>query len=268
MKTILRIGLCAGGLLAVLLILQLGEVVADGPRQFSAGDCAGCHPGQYRGWLLSSHRLTLYDRVFQEAWKREKRSTECLTCHTTGYDEETGPLYWGVTCAACHQPAGAVLQPGEERDHEPLTIPDESADCAACHQGGHTVTYAEWAASDHNGYRPANCQDCHDAHSVALVAGNITDLCGICHLQPVPTDAPYMHYEGTCTNCHAHEISVDNVHMRGGDKAAASCVDCHMLSARNFKGYLTASGHGMTVSLASCVGCHGSLHEMAGGSSP
>jgi len=262
--TILRLMLWAGGLGAALLALCLEPAAADGFEELPAGECAECHPGEYRGWLFSSHRLTLYDRVFQDAWKRERRSTECLACHTTAYDEETGPLYWGVTCAACHQPSGAAIQPGEERDHEPLTVPAAAADCAACHQGAHTVTYAEWEASEHNGYRPADCQDCHDAHSAALVTESITDLCGVCHLEPMPTEAPYMHYEGACANCHAHEVSVDNVHMRGEDEAAASCVDCHMLSARDFKGYLIASGHQMTVSLANCVNCHGSLHELTG----
>ncbi len=262
-----RIGLLAAALVSVLL-LSLGggdSIQAGGPRTLRAEDCRECHADQYEGWMLSSHRLTLYDRTFQAAWERVKRSTECLTCHTTNFEAEAGPDYWGVTCMACHTRAADQTTDALEREHEVRTVPQDSAACATCHEGDHTVTYAEWVVSDHNGPRAVQCQDCHDPHSGHLAAESVTALCDTCHLQPLPTEAPYMHYEGVCTECHAHQIAVDNVHMRGGTDAPSECSDCHMRTERDFKGYLVSGGHALTVGLDSCVDCHGTLHSMQPG---
>lgn len=256
-----RAGLILGGLL-IAGLAGGGFVSAGAVRLPPAQNCAECHAGIYQDWLLSGHRLTLYSREFQNSWERARRSTDCLSCHTTGFDPVTGPIYWGVTCAACHAPSGEPVDPDEEREHEPYSVPEDSAACAVCHSGGHTVTYADWQASPHNGRRPADCFDCHDSHSASLIEDDIQEVCGACHFQPVPRDAPYMHYEGSCTDCHAKNVSVDNVHMHGGSEAVAGCEDCHMLSTTDLRGYLIDSGHRMSVSLESCVACHGALHGM------
>ena len=264
MNGVPRAVLAVGGLGFILVLGLAGgaQARADGLKLPPAQTCAECHAGAYRDWLLSSHRMTLYSREFQTSWERARRSTDCLNCHTTGFDLENGTVYWGVTCAACHAPSGELVEPGTEREHEPYSVPEDSEGCAVCHSGGHTVTYTDWAAGPHNGPRPADCFDCHDSHSASLIEDDITTLCGSCHFQPVPRDAPYMHYEGSCTDCHAKDVSVDNVHMRGGSEAVASCLDCHMLTTRDSRGYVTQSGHQMTVSLDNCVACHGALHIM------
>jgi hypothetical protein len=246
-----------------LVISPPGPALADGGGDLPpAQDCAECHPDQVADWLTSSHRLTLYSVEFQNAWDREHRSADCLTCHTTAYDVANGPDYWGITCAACHTYSGEAPEEGAEREHDPMSVPETSEGCATCHTGGHTVSYTEWETSPHNGYRPAECYDCHDSHSITLAADDTTTLCGSCHFEPVPRDVPYMHYEGSCTNCHAKEVSVDNVHMHGAADAVATCTDCHMRFETDFKGYPTQTGHLMDVSLMNCVACHGELHEM------
>jgi predicted CXXCH cytochrome family protein len=264
MNRVLRFVLVASGLglLLVLGLANAGQAWADGPKLPPAQTCAECHAGAYQDWLLSKHRMTLYSLEFQDSWERARRSTECLACHTTGFDPEKGPEYWGVTCAACHAPSGEPVDPDAEREHVPYSVPENSDACAVCHSGGHTVTYTDWAAGPHNGYRPTDCFDCHDAHSATLVEDDITTLCGSCHFEPVPHDVPYMHYEGDCTDCHAKNVSVDNVHMHGGSEAVANCLDCHMLTSHDSRGYVTQSGHQMTVSLDNCVACHGALHDM------
>lgn len=251
--------------LAASLLVSLGSIAstqASGLENYRAEDCRKCHAAQYESWMLSSHRLTLYDKTFQAAWERVKRSTDCLICHATNFEEEVGPDYWGVTCVACHTRVADQTTDALEREHEVRVIPQDSTACATCHEGDHTVTYTEWVISDHNGPRAVRCQDCHDPHTGHLASESVTALCDSCHLGPVPTQKPYMHYNGACTDCHAQAVSTANVHMHGGAEAPAICTDCHMSTEHDFKGYLVNGGHSLTVGLSSCVNCHGALHAM------
>ena len=67
-------------------------------------DCNECHGSVVDHLEDSAHGQALDNPVFQEAWQEKGQDTECLRCHTTGYDPESET--WqaeGVDCASCHQ---------------------------------------------------------------------------------------------------------------------------------------------------------------------
>ena len=254
-----------GGFVCCLLLLMSSGVATSQDRRLSdsPGDCLICHRATYRLWGDSAHNRTAFrDAAFQAVWEREQQSSECLVCHTTGADLDTGSVgFEGVGCLACHPPVGNGDYDSEVQKHERLSIPDRAEDCATCHGNDHAVTFLEWEASAHNSDMKVECANCHEPHSSALLVADSIELCGSCHFQPVPTNSIHMHTDSGCTDCHPSPISMENVHMQGGDERAADCVECHMVSELDQWGrYLSNAGHTMKVSLTACVNCHGELH--------
>lgn len=242
-----------------------------GNRQHNSdAECRSCHRDVYEAWKVSKHNTTAYDgEAFQAAWEGARRSTECLDCHTTGFNPDMGTMdSAGVGCAACH----TALDNGEfdpnERDHARMSIPRRIDECATCHGNDHALSYTEWEASAHNGGIGVGCLMCHDAHDTGLVKEDTNDLCGSCHLQPVPVSSPHMEVTSGCTDCHPSPVSVENVHMSGADGAVADCVMCHMVPEYDQWGrYLSNTGHTLEVTLAACMSCHGNLHDQQPGAS-
>nr|MBN1229000.1 hypothetical protein [Anaerolineae bacterium] len=250
-------------LTAILLLLTANQLSAQGEtRPRSPRYCGRCHEEEYAHWRDSAHNLEAFQgERFQSVWDRQRRSSECLACHTTQLGEgDDAVTYNGVTCAACHVAVDDTYDP-DEREHVMMSIPKSSESCAGCHGGDHALTYLEWENSAHNGPREVGCLDCHDAHTGDTVQNDISALCGSCHMQPVPTVSAHMHINSGCTDCHPASVKTDNVHMGGSDPA--ECTDCHMvIEMEEWGRYLENAGHSMTVSLAACTNCHGSLHEM------
>ncbi len=267
MPTSFRLTLFVGLVGCAGLLLGSSVTLAQGGPSITPRQCGMCHAEDYRHWRRSGHAIAFEGEAFQNAWERQRRSSDCLACHATRYDAETGALaYAGVGCLACHQPTDHEPENPEGREHAVMSIPQDEADCATCHGADHARTYTEWEASPHNGPRLVGCQDCHDAHRGGLAAGDVVSLCGGCHFEPVPTVSPHMHGNPNCTDCHAAQVSIDNVHMHGGPEAVADCADCHMVRHWDSRGlFLAQTGHSMAVSLQACVNCHGEMHDLQPG---
>jgi len=168
------------------------------PVEAQSGDgdvaCATCHPAFHQAWLDGAHGRASTDPIFLNAWREAGEDETCLTCHTTGYDPETGA--WkqdGVTCEACHD--------SEDVDHPSEPMPsDRSAEfCGTCH----TETYFEWQVSGHRG-EDLDCLGCHDPHQTGLKTYDASTLCSTCHRTRASSFAHSEHsVEGlTCADCH------------------------------------------------------------------
>lgn len=216
-------GLCCA-LLASFFLAAVGEA---GPPQFQGpvrDDCQKCHESVVLNWQQSAHGLAVVDPIFQEAWQEAGSPTECLACHTTNYDLETGS--WesdGIACGTCHS--------GQTGPHPETPMPTDPSSrlCGTCH----VDTHAEWEVSAH-GEGEMACVRCHNPHTTSLRGGGINELCTVCH-----TDEGHF-YQYTM---HAQQDLL--------------CTDCHLEVSNSPMG----EGHGkrvhtFAVSLETCNQCH------------
>lgn len=209
------------GLMAVA-VGEAGEPKQEGPVR---DDCNECHGSVVGHWQESAHGQAAADPIFQEAWQEQGSPPECLQCHVTNYDPETGT--WegdGIACATCHF--------GQTGPHPETPMPTDPSSrlCGSCH----IDTHAEWQTSAH-GEGELTCVRCHNPHTTSLKVGNMKDLCGTCHTE-----------EG-----HFYD---DTGHAQAG----LQCIDCHLRVSDSPIG----EGHGQRlhtfrVDLETCTQCHG-----------
>ncbi len=110
--------------------LALGDFVGS---KFCISCHAGTHPDAVNGWR-ESRMATTFERIKDETIK-----DNCLPCHTTGYNVDTGHFAEeGVSCEACHGPgkeAVKLVLIGKTEEHKKLTRidPNSKLVCARCH---------------------------------------------------------------------------------------------------------------------------------------
>jgi hypothetical protein len=225
------VGLCFAlpmGFLAVA-VAQAGSPM----QETSQDECRDCHEIIQTHWTDSAHGHAADDEVFTEAWQAQGSPQECLSCHTTGFDPETGT--WqaeGVSCTVCHYPTS------ENHPEQVMPTDISSRLCGKCHLD----TYAEWEVSTH-GQEELACVRCHNPHTTALKKSDAQEVCQACHNQ----EAHFYNYTG-----HAEE--------------GLLCADCHLRVSDGEMG----EGHGQrlhtfVVDVETCTGCHGdNLHYPTG----
>ena len=182
---------------AVLFSLVAVAVSEAGPPSQSGPvrtDCDQCHGSVVQNWEVSSHGMALENPAFQESWLEKGQPSECLSCHTTNYDPESGT--WaadGVACASCHD--------GQTGPHPETAMPTDSSSrmCGTCH----IDTHAEWQVSAH-GEGELACVRCHNPHTTELRASNMEELCSNCHSEESYFFGSTAHaqQELSCTDCH------------------------------------------------------------------
>lgn len=127
--------------------------------------CKVCHPKQYAEWSTAKHSQAYEDPVFREQWEEKDRPSECLECHTTGYDLETGTFQFeGVTCETCHGSG------------DTMSIDTSKELCQQCHTG----TRARQIELGTHGMGGVTCADCHmyeQSHTFKPTA----EACAQCH---------------------------------------------------------------------------------------
>ncbi len=99
--------------------------------------CIGCHQGLHPeavdGWGKSKMSST-YERIRDEPIK-----DNCLPCHTTGFNPETGHYSEeGVGCEGCHGPGADAVKlalAGKTQEHKDVIRlnPNSTLVCARCH---------------------------------------------------------------------------------------------------------------------------------------
>lgn len=189
-------------------------------------DCAECHEIIGSHWADSQHGKATSDPVFQQAWKEAGSPKECLSCHTTGFDAESGDWEMdGIACETCHSPI-----PGNHPD-DVMPTDISSRLCGKCH----LQTHEEWSDSTH-AQEDLSCVRCHNPHTTELRASDAQELCSSCHNDEVHFFAYTVHaQEGvTCLDCH---LQVSEVQMGDGHGARHhtftvgmdTCSNCHTL---------------------------------------
>lgn len=215
-------------LFAVLCALVSGFVVyADEntpPPTVEDKTCADCHPAFVEAWQNSHHANAFTDSSFIDAWEENGKPSDCLECHTTGYDRKTNTwVAEGVTCESCHTPIPL--------NHPLQPMPaDRSANlCGQCHTG----TKFEWETSPHYS-ADITCVNCHGMHSTTLKKETANELCLGCHKQVKDTEIHTRHIdEGiSCAECHLTPEGVaigegHSTHDHSFQAKIAACNSCH-----------------------------------------
>ena len=204
------------------LTLSTGSVLAETDQP----ECANCHGNIYDPWSHSPHAHAFDDEVFYQRWEDMGGPIECLVCHTTSFDLETGEVYKpGVDCEACHGEASA--------DH-PQTSNEILADEYYC-GGCHTTTLSEWRLTGHK-RAGIGCINCHDPHSQQNLFEDPDDLCINCHENDMGDYLEDLHIQSDigCVDCHALVIPPDEIPQDG----------------------IVPTGHGFTITVGTCIACH------------
>lgn len=225
-------GALISALLVILAFVALPTVDAapalqDATPEPNAQECVGCHEGLRGYWEQSAHGYAMVDPAFQNEWAAQGSPTECLACHTTGFDSETGEYNeGGVGCLTCHSPVPA--------NHPDAYMPTDVSSrlCGDCHLD----TFAEWEISEH-GEQGMTCNACHNPHTAKLRVMSSQDLCSSCH----NTEGHYYSFTGhareglLCTDCHLRINDSPDAGMMGhGSKEHSfkvdlkTCNDCHL----------------------------------------
>ena len=195
-------------------------------------NCQSCHIEFHEVWEMSSHGQAAADPVFRDVLLGQESPEECLVCHTTGFNPETGTFdSEGVGCLACHYDAIG------DHPQNPMRIDRSEKLCGSCH----TETDFAWQISAHQ-QSDITCVVCHDPHANSLKANDASALCGSCHQ--------------TKSSGYTH-----SAHSSVG----LNCADCHLEKIDGEPGPAHADrDHSFYVKLESCTSCHANqLHEGA-----
>jgi predicted CxxxxCH...CXXCH cytochrome family protein len=202
------------------------------------------------------------------------QSNTCAACHTarnpqiiSAYDSSphSASLNVEVSCASCHYQGIAMQHPG-------IVKPVDS--CNSCHLD------ANGNVSGHPlpiGSSP--CVACHDPHSTAGTAPNIT-AAHFNNMTGAGYPASYVTSRSTCSDCHfvsndnvtirqqwaksAHAATADNSWRQYDFKTMSGCVQCH--TTTGFIAYSSArvstawgKSSDKTKELMTCIGCHSDI---------
>jgi len=230
-----RITLSAVSLLATLflvgaaLLLTAGPARASGPDQAEA--CLACHPRSFAGEV---HGLGTTNPVFKAGWDKEGNPKECLVCHVTDYDAESGT--WKsdtISCEACHGPI--------PEDHPTQAMPVDKSNqlCAKCHNDSR-FGWDDWKTSVHY-QQDMTCSTCHDPH-----------------LPKRSTDENVSAY---CENCHV-DITKRAEHSTHA-QAGVSCISCHLGPKKGVDEFHKVPDHSFKPVVETCNACHvQQMHDM------
>jgi len=221
-------------------------------------DCLVCHGDQdLTGADAAGQEIRVF--VDQEVFAGSVHGgSSCVDCHSDVTSAEHPPDLQRVDCAACHaDEAGAVLASDHGKNQAPGAVA-----CIACHGEAHGVLAASDAASPtYRSNIPKQCATCHDRPEPPVVS----------MADPIGSYARTVHGRAllergnraaaTCTDCHtAHTINgpsnaASSVHRAS---ISATCAQCHQeeaaLYSESIHGQAIARG---ALAAATCTDCHG-----------
>jgi hypothetical protein len=212
--------------LALAVVCTTATAARAADEEKESDRCVLCHEQATTDWLASPHAKTMND-IFLNEWTNEGKKWECLVCHTSRFDRQTGKFsHDGVSCESCH---GAMKE--DHPDKSKMVLPVTSEVCASCH----AITYGEWRVSAH-GQKNIRCFDCHKMHEMKLRKDQPDQMCGTCHTERLKDFSHATHsIEGLhCLSCHMPEVKGVGMKIRGlGVRGhtfgvgAETCANCH-----------------------------------------
>lgn len=210
------------------------QAQATDPEVYGSDDCGDCHETVSTQWENSIHGHASVAETFLAAWVEQGSPPDCLRCHTTGFDPDTGDFEKeGVSCATCH--------PSDPAEHPQKIMQTDisSRMCGDCH----IDTFDEWETSEH-GQEELTCARCHNPHTNELRAGSMQDTCRTCHKEET-------HF--FTFTAHAEE--------------GLLCTDCHLATKNEPLGNGHSQiSHTFSVGTETCSACHSDDMHMPNGS--
>jgi hypothetical protein len=205
---------------------EIQAPLAQATGYVGAQKCAECHEEIVTLWQSTRHANAYSSPIFQKDWVERGSASSCLSCHTTGFDANSGEYHeQGVSCEACH----GAFQEGHPLQQMPIE-PDAQL-CSTCHKN----TTDEWQASPHSA-AGVQCKSCHDPHAQMPKAATVTALCSNCHKERGDSFTHGTHASSglECSNCHMYTKPRVDDPIEG----------------------LIPTGHTFSVGSDACIGCH------------
>jgi hypothetical protein len=119
----------------------------SGATYVGADNCQSCHPNTYMKWASTKHAQAFEALTVRDPKPNVKYDAECVTCHTTGFEYNTGwvseaktPYLTGNQCENCHGPGSKhVAEPDNLDYRKVMALTPEQAEknrlCLGCHDG-------------------------------------------------------------------------------------------------------------------------------------
>jgi Cytochrome c554 and c-prime len=119
----------------------------SGATFVGAENCKSCHPNTYLKWSTTKHAQAFEALAVRDPKPNVKFDAECVTCHTTGFEYNTGwvseektPYLKGNQCENCHGPGSKhVAEPDNKDFRKAMALTPEQAEknrlCLGCHDG-------------------------------------------------------------------------------------------------------------------------------------
>lgn len=213
--------------------------------------------------------LPAYWNVDDKAWVAHEAAdgaTECVGCHTTGFDPAT--RQWselGVGCERCHGP-GSKHNTARREDRAATTVNpanlDPHAQAAVCGQCHSTGRSSDGTYAFPHGFSPGMDLAAMFTDAKPTEAGRNQQyselmqspahwdagvVCEKCHDPHGDTEQPYqlrMGINETCLQCHAEvgTIAEHTQHKGVEAPADATCATCHMPDGRHLFDKTIAGG--------------------------
>lgn len=209
-----------------LMILTYALAQAGSPAQQDPPPdemCSACHGSFTTSWEQSAHGQAGSNPAFIAAMEAEESTGSCLSCHTTGYDPESGDYHSdAITCTACHDTSNA------NHPMQPMSADRSAKLCGTCHQ----ETLFEWQVSAHR-ESGLSCIGCHDPHETGLKKDDPLGQCATCHRSRASNFAHSEHSKQglTCSGCHLAELDgPGDGHARldhSFNVRLSTCNSCH-----------------------------------------
>jgi hypothetical protein len=129
---------------------------APGATFVGAESCKSCHPNTYMKWSTTKHAQG-YTALLRDPKPNCAFDAECVTCHTTGFEYNSGwrsepetPYLAGNQCENCHGPGSKhVLEPDNVDYRKVMALTAEQAEknrlCIQCHDSDNSPKF-EFAA--------------------------------------------------------------------------------------------------------------------------
>jgi hypothetical protein len=245
-----------GKLMIFLLFILMPVTVALGEPEDAEdyrgiGYCATCHIEPMKEWIESPHLEAFSDPEFQEEYQELGSPESCLSCHTTGFDEEDGTYaYPGVTCEECHGPG------------DTMNLDTSPELCANCHSGPYP-TYEEWKDSGPSHFE-ATCTLCHDQHTAELLAETPTETCSSCHETHLEEVEETQHGEAgvECADCHMYVTPPDFEEGIPGSTGHDFVMTSEELDCQTCHDRPLSKHDALGEDEFACLSCHGEIHSL------
>ena len=142
-----------------------GVAGAEGATFVGVDACKKCHPNTVEFWSGTGHAKA-YESLLKDPKPNVIHDAECVSCHTTGFDYNSG---WksadltsnlkGNQCENCHGPASKhVADPTNKASRAPMHLTTDLADknrvCLKCHDEDNSPHFEfakYWEKIEHNG---------------------------------------------------------------------------------------------------------------------